>query len=132
MRAVAYVPAACPIAPPRPLRTPLNPALQLTLYELAQAIGDSPLTGITAVQVDQRGPRAAMPHPIHQLAQRGPCYLTPSACYPCGADHESACLTDQLWSARDPTPGAGSCRNGAPVGLVNTSAPGGLAVNLAK
>ncbi len=76
MLAVACVPAACPIAPLCPLRTPLNPALKLAFYEPAQAIGDSPLTGVAAVQVDQRGPRAAMPHPVHQLTQRGPGYRT--------------------------------------------------------
>jgi hypothetical protein len=74
MLAVAYVPATCPIAPPRPLRTPPHPALQLALYEPAEAISDNPLAGIAAVQVDQRGPRAAMTHPVHQLTQRGPCY----------------------------------------------------------
>jgi hypothetical protein len=51
---------------------PLNPSLQLTLYKPAQAIGNSPLARIAAVQVDQRSPRAAVAHPVHQLTQRGP------------------------------------------------------------
>jgi len=71
---IAYVPAACPIAPPCPLRTLFNPAPQLALYEPVQAIGNRPLASITAVQIDQRGPRTAMTHPVHQLTQRGPCY----------------------------------------------------------
>jgi hypothetical protein len=48
----------CPIVPPRPLRTPLHPALQLTLDKPAESVGDSPLAGVAAVQVDQCGPRA--------------------------------------------------------------------------
>jgi len=55
-----------------PCRDSLSPTLQLAFYELTQTIGDHPLASIAAVQVDQRGPGAAMAHPVHQLAERGP------------------------------------------------------------
>jgi hypothetical protein len=57
--------------PPSLVRTPLHPAMQLALYELAGAIGDRPLASIAAVRVDQRGPGTAVAHPVHQLAERG-------------------------------------------------------------
>jgi hypothetical protein len=50
--------------------------LPLAFYEPAEAIGDSLLAGVAAVQVDQCGPRAAMTHPVHQLTQRGSGYRT--------------------------------------------------------
>jgi hypothetical protein len=40
------VPLACPVKPLSLVRTPLHPALQFALYELAQAIGDRPLASI--------------------------------------------------------------------------------------
>jgi len=48
------VPAACLIEPPNPLWAPLSPAFQLTLYELAQTIGDRPLTSCAAPARRQR------------------------------------------------------------------------------
>ena len=68
----ATVPPACPILFPRPLPAVLIRAPYLALYQLAEAIGDRPLTCITAVKVDQRGPGTAVTHTVHQLAQRSP------------------------------------------------------------
>jgi hypothetical protein len=59
MSAAACVPAACLIVARRPRRTGLNPDPQLALYQPAQAIGNRPLASIAAMQIDQRGPRAA-------------------------------------------------------------------------
>jgi hypothetical protein len=39
---------------------------------VAEGARDLVLTGIAAVQVDQRGPGGGVPHAVHQLAQRGP------------------------------------------------------------
>jgi hypothetical protein len=50
----------------------LNPSPQLALDEPVQAIGNRPLAGIAAVQIDRRSSWAAMAHPVHQLTQRGP------------------------------------------------------------
>jgi hypothetical protein len=68
----ARVPATCPIASPGLVLISWEMAAQLTFYELAQAIGDCPLAGVAAVQVDQRGPWAAVAHAVHQFAERGP------------------------------------------------------------
>jgi hypothetical protein len=46
----------------------LNPAPQFAFYQPVQAIGNRPLAGIAAMQVDQRGPWAAMAHSVHQFS----------------------------------------------------------------
>jgi hypothetical protein len=47
-------------------------ATHLALHQLAEAIGNHPLTCITAVQIDQRGPGTAVAHPVHQRTQQSP------------------------------------------------------------
>jgi hypothetical protein len=57
--------------PQRPARMPCWLPLRLLLRKLVELLSGRPPTDMTAVQVDQRGPGAALPHAVHQLAQRG-------------------------------------------------------------
>src|SRR5262245_15359702 len=50
-------------------RSPRGRAVQSMFGELAESVGDLVLTLITAVQIDQCGPRCGVPHAVHQLAQ---------------------------------------------------------------
>jgi hypothetical protein len=66
------VPPTCPIEPPNLLRAPLNPALQLALYELAQTISDRLLASIAAMQIKRRRCAAQDPASCRRSALGGP------------------------------------------------------------
>jgi hypothetical protein len=104
--------------------------MQLPLYEPAEAIGDGPLAGVAASASRSTRP-AGCCDPSGPSAHAARPRLSPSACH---MAQIMKCVSDR------PAPASAGLharcrklpsRNGAPVGLANTTAPGGLAMNLA-
>jgi hypothetical protein len=104
----------------------------LLLGKVAEGACDLVLTGIAAVQVDQRSPGGGVPHAIHQLAQGDP---------GCCSKHVAG-MAEVVKMQVGQTEMAGAlthtrlrnrpCRSGLPVGLVKISASSPGLVTLSR